>query len=376
MARDTSRRQVLAYRMAAQGLGRDVTDAFDLDVLALGLQHTSIGTIRLALAARLPEVPAGKADPVADEKRYAVLWSVRGAPHLHRRADLRALAGALWPLSDADAMTRLAAERAAMKKAGISGLQAFTAAANAVRAVVTKPRPKGDVSAGVTTRLPAAYSYACRSCKATHVYGGIFQLVGLPAGIRHEPDTSPPILTPLEGRPAVPSKASGTQEVVRSYLRLHGPATPADVASYVGTSQTHLRPVWPDDGLAEVTVDGRRCWIPADRTEALRDAAPPGVRLVPAYDPFLQSRDRDLLVPDPARQKEVWKILGNPGAVVVDGEVAGTWRSRTTGKKRLTLTVQPFGTLTKKVRNEIEDEAQRIGVARGTAEVAVTYDKS
>ena len=295
---------------------------------------------------------------MADEKRYAVLWSVRGAPHLHRRADLRKLTSALWPMSDADAMTRMAPERAAMKKAGISGLEAFTAVAKALRDVVTKPLPKGDVSAGVTGRLPAAYSYPCRSCKATHVYGGILQQVGLPAGVRHEPDTSPPILTPLEKRAAVPTKTSGTEEVIQAYLRLHGPATAAEVASYLGTTQTHLRPVWPEDGLAEVKVDGRRCWIPAERLDALRDAGPVGVRLVPAYDPFVQSRDRDLLVPDPARQKEVWKILGNPGVVIVDGDIAATWRSRTAGKKRLTVMVQPFGSLPKKARTAIDDEAR------------------
>ncbi|HZC26202.1 MAG TPA: crosslink repair DNA glycosylase YcaQ family protein, partial [Actinopolymorphaceae bacterium] len=257
MADKVSRTQVLAYRTAAHGLDRTEADPNRLGVLDLGIQHgTQAATVRVALNARLPQPPIGSDDPMADDA-FALLWSFRGAPHLHRRADLRALVAALWPLSDADAMSRLPAERAAMKAAGISGLAAYTAVAKALRAVVTKPMEKGAVSAGVTARLPAAYSYACRACASTHVSGGIFQLAGLPAGVRHVPDRSPLTLRPLEGRPAIPTQAEGTAEVVLAYLRLHGPATVSEVASYLGTTQAHVRPIWPD-GLAEVSVDGRR----------------------------------------------------------------------------------------------------------------------
>ncbi|WP_020578527.1 winged helix DNA-binding domain-containing protein [Actinopolymorpha alba] len=373
MVLDIGRTQVMAYRAAAQGLDRATADPAKLGVFDLGVQDTTFGTARLALAARLPEPLPGGEDPLADEETFALLWSVRGAPHVHRRADLPGLARALWPRSEADATARLAAERKALKAAGIPALDAFTAAAQAVRAVVTKPLGKGDVSAAVTARLPDAYAYDCRGCRARHVYGGLFQLVGLPAGVRHEPDTSPPILAPLEGRPPIPTSAKGVGAFIRAYLRLHGPATLAEAASYLGTSQAALRPEWPD-GLAEVTVDGRRTWLPEDQLDALRAAPSPAyVRLLPTYDPFVQSRDRDLLVPDPARQKELWRILGSPGALIVNGEIAGTWRARAAGKKRLTVTVQAFGSLPRAVRAAVEDEAARMARVRGMGEAAVTY---
>ncbi|MEQ7126777.1 winged helix DNA-binding domain-containing protein [Actinopolymorpha sp. B11F2] len=374
MVLTVDRRQVLAYRVAAHGLARDVKDPRDLGVLDLGIQDSQFGTARLALAARLPFVPTAAAgDPVSDETTYALLWSFRGAPHLHRRTDLPALTAALWPLDDADAMTRLASARKPMAQAGISGLEAFTAAAKAMRAVVTKALPKGEVSAGVTAALSDAYAYACRSCASTHVYGSIFQLVGLPAGVRHVPDRAPLTLVPLEGRSRVPTKAAGTVDVVRTYLRLHGPASAAEAASYLGTTQAKVRTVWPDD-LAEVSVEGRRCWLPEEQLLLLRKASrAPYVRLLPALDPFLQSRDRDLLVPDPGQQKVLWKILGNPGALLVDGEVAGTWRVRGTGKKRLTVTVEAFGTLSAKVRAAIDAEAARIAQLREASDVAVSY---
>lgn len=373
MVLDVSRTRVLAYRAAAQGLDRAVGDPAKLGVLDLGVQNSAAETARLALAARLPELPDGDADPFADDGVFTLLWSFRGAPYLHRRADLAGLASALWPRGDSDAASRLAAERKPLAAAGIPPLEAFQAAAETLRAVVTKPMPKGDVSAAISRRLPDAYSYDCRSCKARHVYGGLFQLVGLPAGIRHQFDTSPPILAPLEGRPAIPKSPAGTSEVVRAYLRLHGPATVTEAAGYLGTTRSEVKPSWPD-GLTEVRVDGRRGFLPDEDVAALRNAEQPDyARLLPPLDPFLQSRDRDVLVPDPARQKEIWKILANPGVVFLRGEIAGTWRARASGKKRLTVTVHGFGKLTKTARAQIEEEAERVAAARRIADASMVF---
>src|SRR5690606_4529684 len=79
---------------------------------------------------------------------FALLWSFRGAPHLHRRADLPGLVSALWPLNEADAMSRLPAERAALRAADMSALDAFSAVARALRSVVRRPLSKGEVRGG------------------------------------------------------------------------------------------------------------------------------------------------------------------------------------------------------------------------------------
>jgi hypothetical protein len=86
-----------------------------------------------------------------------------------------------------------------------------------------------------------------------------------------------------------------------------------------------------------------------------------------------------VLVPDPARRKQVWRILGNPGVVFVDGEITGTWRARAggrtaTGAKRLTLTIEAFGSMRRQVRAAVEDEAARMALARGVPDVQVSYE--
>jgi hypothetical protein len=58
--------------------------------------------------------------------------------------------------------------------------------------------------------------------------------------------------------------------------------------------------------------------------------------------------------------------------VLVDGELAGTWRARLQ-RRRLVLTVEPFGALSRATRGEIEAEAELLSDSRGaqSAEVVV-----
>jgi hypothetical protein len=335
-----SREQVLAYRVAAHGLDRASAEP---DVLALGVQDTPYGSARLALAAR-----GAGADPLT------LVWATRGAPHLVKNLPL--LAKALWPLSDADATARI--NVTPIKEGAKLGLAAFRAAAEAFREVVTEPMPKGEVSTAVSALVPRSLTYWCATCGAQHISGSLFQQAGLPGGVRVSTEGGT-TLAPLDERFPIPAEAAGTSEFIRTFLRFLGPATPAEVAKFLGTTSTAIKQVWPDD-LDEVTVEGKRMWIPD--AEALRTAEAPRLsRLLPPGDPLLQNRT--LLVRDKAQEKEIWRPLGNPGVVLVNAEIAGTWRAKLNGR-RLDLTVTPFGPLP-----DLEAEAASVGEARGVAEV-------
>ncbi|WP_373684296.1 DNA glycosylase AlkZ-like family protein [Micromonospora thermarum] len=204
------------------------------------------------------------------------------------------------------------------------------------------PMPKGEVSRALSDRVPAELTYDCRACAARHISGSLFQQAGLAGGVRLAVAGRSTTLAPMPGWPGPPVVAEGTTALVRAYLRLLGPATPADVAGFLGTSAGELRSVWPTE-LAEVRVDGRRAWLAPEDVPALRSAEPlPGVRLLPPGDPFLAARDRGVLVPEKAHQAQVWRIIGNPGAFLVDGDVAGTWRAKQAGRGTLEITVSPF----------------------------------
>ncbi len=357
------RSRVLAYRVQAHQLHRVDARPSALRVLDLGVQDAA-GSARVALAARTT------AD--LDDDALETVWATRGAPHLIRRADLARLSAALWPLSDADATTRIMTT--SIREGAKLGIAAFTAAATAMREVVTGPVPRGQVSTAVSARVPATLTYSCGPCKATHISGALFQQVGIFAGVRVEPLRSGAVLTPIAGRPPVPEVASGTGELLRAYLELHGPATLADAAKFVGTSGTALRAAWPD-GLAEVEVDGRRAFLPEAALPALRDApTPDGVRLLPPMDPLLQGRDRDVLVPDRARHAAIWRITGNPGVVLRGADIVGTWRPKLSGG-RLDVTVTVFDGPAAVNPAALEEEAARVAAARGAATARVVVER-
>lgn len=383
---NVGRATVLAYRILTNQLHERVdADPGDLDVLDLGVANVPAGTARQALAARTSRFDAP----------LSLVWSARGARHLHRAADLPGLVTALWPISDADAAARFATKQ--IPDGGKLGMAAFRATAEAFAAVVTGPTSKGDASRGVSDRVPEALTYFCGPCEARHISGALFQQAGLAGGVQLDETAATTVLLPVNpgqgagrgakrgpgqataqgtgqatGSISVPDGPGDPAGLIRAYLRLLGPATPGDVAKYLGTTVTALRPAWPD-GLAEVTVDGRTAWLPQESLDALVRAQPaPGVRLLPSSDPFLQARDRSLLTPDKAREREVWRVLGNPGALLLDGDLAGTWRAKVAGK-RLVVTVAPWGALRAPVRAAVEAEAQWLAAARGlpTAEVTV-----
>lgn len=347
--------QVRRYRVRAQQLDRAVDDdraATDAAVLALGVQDSGTDGALWALANR--GVPARSADwPDA----LTLAWTLRGAPHAYRRTDLAAVQRAVRPYSDADAGKRVYDAAKPLRAAGIRPVDALATAARTMRDVVTAPTVKGELSTRMTERLPEAYLRWCRPCGATHMWEMTFRLAALHGGLELEPGTSPPVLRRAVGFPAgqvgaverpeeAPADADdGALDLVRNLLHLLGPTTPRDVATFLDAPLADIRRRWPSDAV-EVLVEGTPAWSLADDLHALADAAdPPGaspvVRLLGAHDLFLQARDRGVVVPDTARHRDLWPVLGRPGAVLSGGDVIGTWRPRAKGR-RLALELDPW----------------------------------
>ncbi|TQS39981.1 DNA glycosylase AlkZ-like family protein [Cryptosporangium phraense] len=342
-ALEVDRDTVLAYRIGAHQLDRS---ADGLAVLDLGVAETPAGSARQSLAIR----GAGLGDEIT-------VWGARGAPFVHRADEVRALAAALRPKDEADAKARLGASSARVPGAD---LDAVRTAAEAMHDLVTTPMGKGDLSTALSARLPRL-TYFCPGCRVDHLSDQLFRIAGLLGGVRIEPGTTPLIVSPIEGW----SIPEATALPVEPYLRLHGPATKAEVAAYFAASRAAVEQDWPA-GLVEVRVDGKPgYWIPAEQEAALRTPASPDfVRLLPPGDPYLQTRNRSLLVPDRAEQKALWRPLGNPGAVLADGEIVGFWRPKASGRK-LTITVEGFRPIVEK----LDEEAEIIATARGADDV-------
>lgn len=358
------RRQVMSYRVRAQQIDRVAGTLPETTVLDLGVQDTGPDGGRWALALRGVDVAGLSGDDLT------LLWTVRGAPHLYRRADLPRVAAAVEPFSDADASKRIYDAAKPLKAAGIGTLAALDEVAARMRAVVTRPAVKGEVSRRLAEELPEPYLRFCRPCDATHLYEMPFRLAALRAGLELRPDTSPPVLQRINGFTRADTPGDRF-DVVRAYLRLLGPATPQHVAGYLDAPVREVKARWPGDTV-EVIVDGQTRWLLAADEAALRSAGAEGVRLLGPFDLFLQARDRATLVPDAARAKELWPVLGRPGAVLVDGEIAGTWRPRKSGRG-LRVTVEPWQPMTERRRKAVADQAERLAAHRSTALSGVEF---
>ncbi|KWV30233.1 winged helix DNA-binding domain-containing protein [Micromonospora rifamycinica] len=360
------RRQVLHFRVQAQQLDRDGGTLADTAVLDIGAQDTGPDGGRWALAVRGLDVPKSS---LAD---LVLLWTVRGAPHLYRRADVNEVAAAVAPYSDADASKRIYDAAKPLKAAGIGTLAALDEVAARLRDVVTTPTVKGDASGRLAELLPQPYLRSCRPCAATHLYEMPFRLAAVRAGLELRPGTSPPVLQRIPGftRAAI----SGDRfDLIRAYLRLLGPATPQQVADYLDAPVRAVKARWPED-VAEVRVDGAARWVLAADEPALASCDDTtAVRLLGPYDLFLQARDRATLVPEPAHAKELWPVLGRPGAVLAGGELVGTWRPRKSGRT-MTLAVRPWRTLSAATRDSIVAQARRLAAHRGVSRVDVDVD--
>ena len=369
---DVDRRQVLAYRIARHGLHRTEPDASALAVFDLGLQDSQRDTALLALAARLD----GDVGPesLAGDDRLVLAWSLRGAPHFHRLADIPEVTKALVPLDETDALARMLWQQKELRETGMAATDVLFDTARAIRTAVTKPMTKGAVSTAITQALPPSFSRWCRGCDATHIYEQLMRVATLHAGVRLESDARIATLAPLEKRGRIrtkPDPAAATT-VVERYLRLNGPATQGDAAGFAGTAKSVVTRTWPDD-LAEVRVEGRKAFLPEDCLPELENPPEPDlVRLLPPLDPFTQARDKAVLVPDKARQKEVWRILGNPGVLIADGDITGIWRTKGSGKK-LEFTITAFDPLRPAAREAAEAEAARVATARGFANFTIAW---
>ena len=95
-------------------------------------------------------------------------------------------------------------------------------------------------------------------------------------------------------------------------------------------------------------------------------------RLLPSGDAYflLQRADRDLLVPDPGRRGELWTPRVWPGAVVVGGEVAGTWR-----RAGAVVTIQPWGRLSPAAREAVELEAHSFPIPALQGQIRVRWEQ-
>jgi hypothetical protein len=169
--------------------------------------------------------------------------------------------------------------------------------------------------------------------------------------------------------------AEARLELARRYLHTFGTGTPIGYTSWAGLKAPRGRPVF--DALAPELTPVRtpvgEAWILTADEAALqareRPTAP--ARLLPSGDTYflLWGVDRELLVPEPRTRAQLWTSRVWPGAVLVAGEIVGTWR-----RAEADVTIRVWRRLTPAERAAVEAEAEALPLPGLARPIRVAWD--
>jgi hypothetical protein len=176
-----------------------------------------------------------------------------------------------------------------------------------------------------------------------------------------------PDVTPAEAR----------RDLARRYLHVFGPSTAMAFAGWAGISAVHggatFKELAARDELVPTTTPiGDAHILASDEAPFRRSPSPTTVvRLLPSGDTFylLHGADRELLVPDPGRRALLWTPRVWPGALLIEGQVAGTWR-----RDRHALSVSAWRGLSAREKAGIEEEAASLPLPDLGKPIAVTWE--
>ncbi|EFB75488.1 winged helix DNA-binding domain-containing protein [Subdoligranulum variabile] len=380
--------QVRWYRLAAHHLDH----RYPLDSLmeaagVCGVQNSPPGTWETALFVRIRDVTAAQLRwKLETEKTLLQAWSFRGVPMVFPTAESPAFLESLAALPGEEPWIYTRGAALALNDLGMEWETALTLVRQtAVRLETCTIQSKQELDrflAGEVDELlpvglrerwnaPSPYGHPDRQT----VGGAVVSFALRPCaflgqvvfGARN--GTHPTFTSPVHwlGHP-LPSDPQAGAKLVRKFLHAYGPATPRTLADWLGSSPRQAKRLWQtvQQELIPVNKEGAKAWMLEQDLPALLHARPPQEpwRLVGAYDPYLDARDRALLLEDTALQRRVWRTVANPHVILQEGRAAGIWKTRTI-RGHLDVTVEPFVPIPEEERQELARQLEEYTVFRG-----------
>jgi Winged helix DNA-binding domain len=152
--------------------------------------------------------------------------------------------------------------------------------------------------------------------------------------------------------------ADARRELARRYLHVFGPTNAESFARWAGISRAQGAAAFASlagELVAVRTPLGDEWLLTSDEADArAHEGTPAPARLLPSGDAYflLDGREREVLVPRADQRALLWTSRVWPGALLVDGEVRGTWR-----RAQHSLRIETWGRLTRAQRDAVEAEA-------------------
>lgn len=162
-------------------------------------------------------------------------------------------------------------------------------------------------------------------------------------------------------------------ELLKTYLRAHGPSTLSDFAIWTGMTARDAKKIWTlgEPDMVRVDVEGWSASLLRDELPALTNAwlESPTVRLLPFFDSFMLGHKSHRAIVGQAEHKLVYREAGWVSPVLlVDGKAAGVWSHRKKGEL-LQVDVSPFARISPHIRSMVREEADELGQFLGCSDI-------
>jgi hypothetical protein len=378
---DVDRARILDFRTARHHLDRRLTAGSMTEAVgAAGIQETDLGTAGISLHARVRGMtPDRLRDALTVHKSLVMVWAMRGAPYIVPTDEMAVFTTGSLPTGEASLRTYFGGWAKSLSDVGSSREALVARAAEVATDVLDGQSLQVDeFRHAIAEHMPEIRGLKAPSGAHADLPEPLFRLLGQMgvACIAEARRMTDAVIARADQWLGPERVAVGDDQarldLLRRFLRCYGPATPQAFAEWTARSIAEVRDLFAKMEAELVAIDSGE-WLLADDVRALQARRKPsGVRLLPARDPYLQQRDRERLLPEQKERKLLWRPVGAPGLVMVDGKAAAIWKASRDGDT-LTITVQRFVPLPASVRRRVSDEADAIAPFRGAKQAVVSY---
>ena len=357
---------VLALRLARQHLSerapRRRLTAVVRDLVGVQAQLPSAAA--LSLWARVEGLAADDVDRALwRTRRLTRTWCLRGTAHLIAREDHAFVTRAT---------ARAGGIGRALQRQGLGGARLERLRRLVLAELAEGPRTRAELRAAVTARAPGLDAFI-------NSWGGVIRLFAQQGAVvfgpNHGSETTFVRADQWLGAPAGPADEDRLLgELLRRYLRTHGPASSTDFTYWSGLGGVDARRAVAAVGEEIETL--RFAGRPVVHLRAELAAfgglpSPASVRLLPHFDGYvLAYRDKSPFLPA-ERAAAVFRSAGwvSP-TILVAGRVCGTWSHELRGRT-LHVTLEPFGRLARATRAALGAEAASLARFLGAQDVRI-----
>lgn len=152
-----------------------------------------------------------------------------------------------------------------------------------------------------------------------------------------------------------PSRAEAQTELLRRFLAAYGPATAGDFERWIGANRRVKEP-WEALHAELEKVAPKTFVLARDRERVAKARGARGIRLLPAFDPYVLQPYSARPVDAGARDR-VYRTAGWVSATIVErGRVVGIWDHRRQSRK-VAVRIEPFVPLGERSRAAVAREA-------------------